>query len=271
MKHFLTLFFLGVICTFPLFGNTAKKVVIATTVGNGVDENLKEIFMHALTSGLTNSEQFEVLTNRQEYAQKIVEEIAAQEGGIIDDNQWIDFGRASGAELMIYPTINVFDNMYFITVRLVDLVSGVSKKSIDPIMAPRHEIVDAAMKLARIISNGGISEEKSIVKDTDVRCEAFHHGGYIEKDDNKRATWERAMQHCEQKGTGWRLPTREELIKIFKAPGQFGQRFSNTTYWTSDKRNNFSIYTIVYPSCSITYESYSSECLFRCIYIKEDL
>lgn len=251
--------------------DSIKKVVIETTVGSDVPENLKDIFMNVLSSGLTNSGQFEVIANRQEYAAKIMGEIAAQEGGYVDDRQWINFGRASGAQMVIYPKIACFDNQYIITVELIDLESGVSKKTIKPLYATRSNVVEKALELSETIAGGGIAAERKLVTENDMRCSVIP-GGYIESIDNNASSWSSASQKCEQRGPGWRLPTVSELSAIFRAakanPRIYGTPFAATTYWTCEKRNNFSIYTLEYPSESNTYESSAAECKFRCVYQK---
>lgn len=269
MKRLFFFFVVGCLCSVPAGADELKKVVIETTLGTGVEESLKGMFMSALTAGLTNSEQFEVIANRQEYTQKIAGEIAAQEGGIVDDSQWLDFGRASGAQLVIYTKIEAFDNNYFITVSLIDLASGVAKKTIDPIISSRSEIVSKALELSRSISGGGIRAERKLISDNDVKCVDIP-GGYIQKTELRRGvSWEEAVRECEKKGDGWRLPTKDELIAIFRTarnnPGIYGP-FENTTYWTCDKRNNFSIFTVAYPYAGVTYESSASDCKFRCVY-----
>ena len=264
MKRLFILFVTGALCVQTVNADNLKKVVIANTKGD-VEESLKSVFMNSLTTGLTNSGQFEVLVNRQEYAQIITGEIAAQESGLIDDAQWLEFGRAHGAEYIIYPRIDSFDNQYFITIGFINATTGRAEKTINPITATRSQVIPKAIELATILSGGGMSEKK-IISENDIRCNELSGSGYIESKDNRSSSWYDASQYCENKGVGWRLPTQKELIQIFSSMKRYGRAFENTTYWTSDKRNNFSVYTIMYPDRSITYESCSSECKFRCVY-----
>ena len=100
-----------------------KKAVIETSVGNNVEESIKSTFMSALSAGLTNSGKFVVLTNREEYAQKLQGEINAQNLGYIDDAEWIELGHAIGTDYVIYTRIDCIGNNYLITVGMTDVRS----------------------------------------------------------------------------------------------------------------------------------------------------
>ena len=266
MKKLYCCLLLGFLVSVFSFGQV-KKVVIETTLGTDVPESLKEIYMSALETGLKNSGQYEVVANRQEYALKIQGEIEAQDSGLIDDSQWLSFGRASGAQMVVYTKIAAFDEQYFVTVSLIDLESGVSQKTLDPIYCTRSEIVMKAYELAKAISSGGIvsGSKKNVER---IQCSSLP-GIWIEKKDRKAAEWQQASSVCEELGDEWRLPTMEEMKSILsdarQSPRKYGSPFQSTTYWTSSKRNMSSIYTVEFPSISVTYESMSSEVVFRCV------
>lgn len=270
MKQLLCLL-LGLIFSLSLFGQTTKAV-IETTLGPDVEPELNDLFMNALSNGLTNSGQFQVIANRQEYAQKIQGEIDAQESGYIDDSQQLSFGRANGAQLVIYIKISTFDNKYFITVNMIELESGVSKKTLDPILADRSNIVDKALELAKRLSSGGVANEEKQIEVPGVECPALP-GGRIDRHNRPEKDWREATSICESIGPGWRLPTLDELKSIMtivkNQPDVYGSRFYETTYWTSTKRNSASAFSVEYPSCTTTFESLTSEAIFRCIYTEE--
>jgi hypothetical protein len=49
-----------------------------------------------------------------------------------------------------------------------------------------------------------------------------------------RMTWEKANEACEDLGSGWRLPKREELLEILQNRNKIGG-FSDEEYWSSDE------------------------------------
>ena len=50
-------------------------------------------------------------------------------------------------------------------------------------------------------------------------------------------TWYNAKRECKELGKGWRLPTKEELDKIYNNKDLIGN-FVNTNYWSSTEYNS---------------------------------
>lgn len=257
-----------ILCSFLVTVSIAqkKKVVIGSSLGD-VESSLKEIFMDAMEAALNDSGEFEIVSNRDDYKNKLIGEIEAQESGLISDDDWISLGKAEGADMVVFPKINSFDGQYVITVKLIDLKSGLSKKTIKPIYCPRAQVVSVGVeKLVLALSSGGITindkTEREFVNST------ISPNARIDRSNRPFKKWEEAMKECEEIGPGWRLPTRSELSSIFKSSRGghlIGERWNNTTYWTMDERNMSSAFSVEFPSAEITYESKTSRSMFRCI------
>lgn len=251
-----------------LFGLPKKKVVIGATIGTGVDTNIKELFMTALHAGLTNSEQFDVIAYRNEYAAIIRDEMDAMEAGLIDDNQLLSFGRAKSAEKVVYAHIVGVDQQFFIYVSLIELESGISEKTLEPMIASRSDIMQKAKDLANIIANEGVSAQEKPIEKTDMVCHAYPDWR-IDISNYGASDWKTAVESCEKKGLGWRLPTREELSVIYKDaqlnPSSYGARWQKSIYWTTSKRNNYSVFTVDFSDGTITFTSTTSTAYYRCI------
>ena len=243
-----------------------KKVVIETTIGTGVEEEVKEVFMDALGNGLNLSGKFIVLENRQEYFQKIQGEIEAQEGGMINDGQLVELGKALGAELVVYPKITKSRTKYFIVIKMIDISSGQALKTLPATSADEDNIFDKAIELAQMLAEDKSvgSQTKTIesVYSSEISCD-------VDTRDHKPKEYSSAKRICEKRDGGWRLPTKEEMRALFHAAKirgtVFGNPFKRRMYWTEDKRNNFSAYVLEYPNLSPTYVSTTSECSFRCV------
>lgn len=50
--------------------------------------------------------------------------------------------------------------------------------------------------------------------------------------------WDEAVRECASLGTGWRLPTKEELASIFQHNDSIGG-FTNDLYWNSEDIDQF--------------------------------
>ena len=57
------------------------------------------------------------------------------------------------------------------------------------------------------------------------------------EDQNGTFAWEAAKNSCEKKGDGWYLPTKDELIRIYKSKEAMGG-FSNAEYWSISEEWN---------------------------------
>lgn len=263
-------FAVAFMCALPI-SYAQKKVVIETTLGNDVEESLKSIFMSALSTGLTNSGQYTVLANREEYARKLEGEIAAQALGLINDDQLIDFGNALGADMIVFVKIDAFDGQYFITVRMFDARTGVADKTIDPILTTRSEVVQAAFELAKRMTVGGVTGEAPKITDDDVYSSSID--GYVEGSDHELMTYSAAQDACRARGEGWRLPNISELEALYHDqlayPTKYGRTFKKSAYWSSSRRNNFSLWSVNFSSGSKTYVSAESSCAFRCIRLND--
>jgi hypothetical protein len=51
------------------------------------------------------------------------------------------------------------------------------------------------------------------------------------------ATWYNAKRECKELGKGWRLPTKDELNKMYDNKDLIGN-FVNTNYWSSTEYNS---------------------------------
>ncbi len=241
-----------------------KKVVIGSSLGD-VDSSLKEIFMDAMESALNDSGEFEIISNRDDYKDKLLGELEVQESGLINDDDWISIGKAEGADMVVFPKINSFDEQYVITVKLIDLRSGLSQKTIKPIYCPRSKVVpEGVEKLVSAISTGGMKHEKA--KDI-IECSTLPNTS-IDKYNRSRKEWDEAVSECEKLGAGWRLPTRSELVQIItyvRVGNSLGGQWEQTTYWTSNERNMSSAFSVEFPSAEVTYESKTARSAFRCV------
>ena len=53
-----------------------------------------------------------------------------------------------------------------------------------------------------------------------------------------RMTWYEAISACKNLGTGWRLPTKDELNMLYENKEEIGG-FANNFYWSSTENDNY--------------------------------
>ena len=60
------------------------------------------------------------------------------------------------------------------------------------------------------------------------------HGLIADAQDLGKFPWEDAKDRCRQKGAGWRLPSKDELNKLYLNKDKVGG-FTSVLYWSSDE------------------------------------
>lgn len=250
------------------------KIVIETSIG---DPEVERLFTPALQNGLTRSGRYTVLTNRDEYMLKLGGELRAQDSGMIDDRQMLELGRAAGADEVIYANIVSFDGgEYAIYVQRTELKSGTSLMVPEPYLTTRAKLMLAAIQLAKDIAEGGLDGTKESIGREDIAISnvlmdgGIAVNGHIDHKDRAIATWAEAVSACEEKGEGWRLPTIDELEKIYRGRHSIGsslgfQRFQPTVFWSSSQRNAYSMYGLDFSDGSMTYVSKTTQSSYRCV------
>jgi hypothetical protein len=273
--------FLFVICCLFAVGATAqnekKRIAILTTPDTTIDKNIVGLFIDELGVGLTQSGRYEVVGNYREYAAVSGEVKEAQEGGLIDDAQQVEWGKAAGAEYMCFTTIRKIGSNYNIackiseaqTAKLISSFSIPTKHGID-------DLIEVAQLVARRIASG--RDITTVAGPKHVKAIGCYYDEYQQKYvdcdisivDEGPMTYSEALEYCKNKGEGWRLPTKEEMLIIYSKRSKLLEQdgmvpFVPKDYWTSSKRNNYESYVINMGTGSETSYSKNIKNVFRSI------
>ena len=63
------------------------------------------------------------------------------------------------------------------------------------------------------------------------------------QDFSDEMTWEEAKRACNELGSGWRLPNKQELLEIYEKLHEKGQgNFKSAAYWSSTEFDNTTAY-----------------------------
>jgi len=268
------MFFIFFVASMP--AQQKDKVVISAAPNKEIPESLIKVFMNYIGDGLTESGRYEVLSNRKDFAAVLGEEAEFQETGLVDDKELLEIGHAKGANYACYIDIQEFDDTYYISCKVTDLRTGKQPMSFT-LQSDKRGLPNAAKQMATRIATGrNITSEQTVKTVIAPNCcyDAYNEK-YVDCDisrvDEEALSYKDAVEFCKNKGDGWRLPDKDELLTIYQKRiiivENNGARFSQKDYWSSSKRNNYECYVVNFGSGNQSYYSINIKNVFRCVRI----
>ena len=251
-------------------------IVISSSPDMEAPQNIQRLFINRLANGLIESGRYEVLQNREKGVKISQEEQSAYDAGIVDDAQQKEIlGRATAADFACYVSIVEVFGAYDITCQVMQYGTTRLTASFSETAEGREGILRAATKIARQIATGRDLTKNQRAKESvcpkccyDEVMEAWVDCD-ISNTDEKPLSHSESLDFCKNKGYGWRLPTLEELEKIFKVQNRItDENFVNLRskdYWSSKTRNSYETYIINFRTGEKSYYSNNIENVFRCV------
>jgi hypothetical protein len=261
------------LCAIGIYAQEKNNIVIANSYGEDIPQGIRDAFMIALESGLSNSGKYHVVENPEEYMQKLSGEKSFQESGFQDDNQAIEFGHSASAQYVCNAKIAKVGNdagaNYILNFKIINLETRKSD-FISPLFSTENgdkDILPLATAISQYLISGTISvQQKTVAVGVKVSIAGVQFTA-IDPKDSDAVTWDEANNACKSKGDNWRLPTKDELQAIYNYRNTIAgsNRFRAVTYWTASNRNNYSVYSIDFSNGMVTYISKSNKTAFRCV------
>ena len=253
------------------------RVVISSAPNEKVDEDIMGLFRDELSAGLKKTGQYQVYEQRKEATFLQNEEREFQESGRVKDEDLMKLAKADGVDYVAYVTIRKIYTKLTITVKFMHLESMESIG--EPITengndAP-EDIISMADRIARKLAIGrSITHvSKKEYYTCSKCCKDERSGDFVDCDisavSEQALTHTEALEFCKKKGDGWRLPTREELGRIFRQArdlvAEGAAPFEKKDYWSADTRNNYEAYFINFGTFEVNHYGKSIVNTFRCI------
>ncbi|MDR0970976.1 MAG: hypothetical protein LBM25_01150 [Bacteroidales bacterium] len=122
MKRIIVLSLFVLITSLNVFCQQEKRTVAVTpTLGSSVSDDVRMMIYSGLEEGVYRSGNYKVVARGVAYEQAL-KEFNFQNSGAVDDSKLVEFGRASGAELVCFASINkITDQIYRISYKLIDV------------------------------------------------------------------------------------------------------------------------------------------------------
>jgi hypothetical protein len=251
-----------------------KKVAVFESFGTSITDDIKQAVVDVIQEGIFNSQQYTVVEREQ--VAGIVKEFDFQATGMVDDQQMVQIGKASGADYTCFASITAFGSNFQIACKLLEVESMEVKYSKS---VRTKKGIDDFGEVLEFIANEMFSGKKFTASGQsqaqDIKCPRCcgdageFVDGYISEKDETPATWSEAIKACENKGDDWYLPTREELQKIYAArsaiTGAGGKNFQPKDYWSASQRNNQDGYSINFSTGRAEYYAKTARNVFRCL------
>lgn len=239
-----------------------KKVAILETVDKDqkVSYGVKLLLRSSLTRAISNTPGYEGF-DRVDMA-SIASEQEFQRTGNVSDNQIKRLGEATGAAYVLVAEAALYDEKnIIITAKILDVetfgikssaveVSGISPKDMqkscanlaDQLLTPEADApvpskpaakpsapVQAPVAVPSVMpaSVGSLSTSDAPLAQTADGAMVY----VATNDEDERMEYNDARTACSCKGTGWRLPTIDELKLLEKNKGVYGNLNTSYRYW----------------------------------------
>ena len=283
MKKILTLAF-ALLYMGTAFGQVKKVAILEPTVEEGlkVSPIQKKIVLGALEKAITNIDGYNAFTRTDIDAIDFEQEF--QRSGKVDEVQRKKLGNMSGVDYIIVSILTPDEESgdLYIKCTLIEMESGLLDNSDNELMKmSSNSAIDRSCKclavrlLTREPCDDLTGEQPQRNTSTQQKKAATGVGinfpgvpfTSIDPKDGDTVTCDEANNTCKSKGDNWRLPSKDELLAIYRYRNRIigSDRFRTTTYWTISGRNNYSMYVIDFSDGSATYMSKSNRATFRCV------
>jgi hypothetical protein len=149
MKIPVIIFITLLLAALPLSAQTAKRTVAVTpTLGRDINVQYRLLIRSALEEGIANSDKYEAVV-RGKIFDKLTDEFEFQQSGAVSDDQLVDFGKAAGAQLVCFSSIQAIGHIYRINYKLVDVKSGkVVRMASETVRNGEEGLINAADKIS---------------------------------------------------------------------------------------------------------------------------
>jgi hypothetical protein len=250
-----------------------KKVAVFESFGTSITSDMKQAVVDVIQEGIFNSEQYTVLERTQ--IAGVMKEFEFQNTGLVDDEQLLKMGKAAGADYTCFASITSFGTNFQIACKLIEAESAELKYSKS--MRTKKGMDDFG-EVLEFIANEMFSGKKFTTTSQqrqEINCPKCCKDGneyadcYVSEKDETSTTWDEAIKVCENKGDGWYLPNKEELLKIYGSrmviTNESGKKFQAKDYWSSSQRNSYDKYSVNFNTGNLVYYSKTASNVFRCL------
>ncbi|MDR0970975.1 MAG: SUMF1/EgtB/PvdO family nonheme iron enzyme [Bacteroidales bacterium] len=148
MNKIIILSLFVLIASVNVFSQEKRTIAVAPTQGNS-DGDMLLMISSALEEGVYRSGNYKLVARGAAYDQAL-KEFEFQNSGAVDDSKLVEFGRASGAELVCFASISkISDKIYRISYKLIEVkTSEILNINSETIKNGLEGVIDAADAIA---------------------------------------------------------------------------------------------------------------------------
>ncbi|MCL2596297.1 MAG: DUF1566 domain-containing protein [Paludibacter sp.] len=247
----LFLFSIAIICINAVFGQTVNKQKVAVYVTGEDSTNI--VLADQLGNAIVRSGKYTLIERADEFLNSIYKEIQFQDpkNGNVDDNEIVQRGKQFGASIVCIASIIDFANSKYMFAKLID-VKTLEVKNTDYVLCSfgsAEETLNAMNILAKKITITIKDKQETGYQELPLANIAVQTLDIT----NSSISFIDAQNLCKNSTVGgytdWRLPTLDELTKIFHNKKEF-----------DNLKGNY--YSIVY-NMSIDNEDYYDVAIFN--------
>ena len=227
-----------------------KKVAVYASDMANASAKMKTyglILSRQLGVKVSQSSQYAAAVRTDEILAVVNKEHAYERGGSVDNNSIAEAGKQLGVDYVLVVTlIDMGDEVsLYVDWQLVNVVTAIADDA-DGTTYEIHNMAADLQKLADQLAEritGGSAKVKSFVGSTSSNkvcrmCADNMRDLEVASEDAPRsANWEQAKQYCSGLGSGWYLPSKDELNQLYQHKTEIGG-FSAEFYWSSTESSS---------------------------------
>ncbi len=152
-----------IICSTLLFAEENSISILPFVAEDGVSESDAEVFYNVFISNL-NLENFNVLEKTM--LEKVMGEKAFSLNDFVEGGQYKDLDKIISTEKLVFGVITRFDNEFIAVVKLINVSSGTTEKSLYAEGKSKSELKTKMPALATQIFSTGFNSSENQMKDS---------------------------------------------------------------------------------------------------------
>ena len=218
---------------------TKQKVAVFVD-GPNAGEGVADFLGSKMVIAITDNGKYTAVERTKEFLSQIYKSAGYDRGAEVDASTIAGVGKQYGADIVCAVVVKTVLNEKYVSARLINVETAEVLSAADG--SKNYSTVSDLSDLAQEVTQklfGNAKVGRTTTRSSFPVCEqcadnmqdleVFRDAGAM--------TWQEAKQYCSGLGSGWYLPSKQELNQLYVNKAGIGG-FSDESYWSSTEYNS---------------------------------